>query len=92
MDAYTCKFCGKAFQRKYNLQVHQKKTRYCLEKQNSLKNEQSQVVKDGTQVMLLDMIAQLQQTIVTMATAQGGGNTVNNRQVVLNNLQPLTEQ
>lgn len=84
MAEYICQYCGKEFTRKYNLQVHQKNTRYCIEKQ--LRPEEPP--KD-TQLLLIDMIDQLQQTISKLGDLPAVSN---NRHVVLNGLQPLTDQ
>jgi hypothetical protein len=87
MGTFVCEYCSKEFQRKYNLQVHQRKTKYCIEKQREI---QESPPATPTQQTLLELIGQLQKTIDRLAEPTGGVG--NSRNVVLHNLQPLTDE
>ncbi len=86
MSIYKCEYCNKEFQRKYNLQVHQKRTQYCLARQELACRSPVQLPESNmqTQKMLFDLIKQLQQTIEKL--------TDNQRNVVLQNLTPVTDE
>lgn len=45
---FTCEFCGKELSTNQNLKIHQKKTKYCLDKQKIL-NPQVEIIKDECQ-------------------------------------------
>ena len=81
---YICEYCDKKYYRSDHLKRHLVS---CSER------NKSQTHTD----QLLDMISQLQKTIIIMANNQSNSNTVNNnnnnnRPVIMNNLQPLTDK
>ncbi len=82
-ERHLCIYCDRDFSRIDALKRHQ---------QTCSGRKVHEKIRTEQNGQLLDMISQLQQTITTMAQNQGGGNTVNSRPVVLNNLQPLTDQ
>jgi hypothetical protein len=91
---HECKYCERLFDRKDVLDRHY---RTCKKKHDDhmMSNAINQVQKDQFEAQnshLLTLITQLQQTIVGMQGNNAAGNTINRNNVVMNNLQPLTDE
>ncbi|KKL58010.1 hypothetical protein LCGC14_2229680 [marine sediment metagenome] len=84
---YECEYCSQSFTRKDSLSRHYKVCKIYTVQQVE-KKARTTAIEDQNK-MLLDLITQLQENITNVA---GRPAVNNNRQVVLNNLQPLTEE
>ena len=85
-NAHICKYCEREYSRSDNLKRHEKdcQGRIVYEKMQDKQNDH-----------LLNMITELQKTIATMSQVKEdriGTINNNNRQMVMGNVQPLTEE
>ena len=87
---YECEYCSQSFTRKDSLTRHYKVCKMCVSQQTE--DNAKTVAVENQNKMLLDLITRLQENIANFACGTAAVNNNNNRQVVLNNLQPITNE